>query len=195
MKNHFLTFFALCTIFCCSCGSSTDKKEAELLKREKELLEKEKNLLKKENLKLKSEQKNEQLSQEEVDEPQIKNTTFSEDNLFGFWAITMNCTFSDCEKNKIGNVFTENWQINKSNGKIVVKVSNTETSIKEYEGQFSGNTLTLKSSRTGFRANGQSSVKLYLQNDNELEGEREVLNTVSSSNICKIQYFLKAKRK
>ncbi len=174
-----------------SCADNS-KKEADLIKKERELLEKEKTILKKEGEVLKANQKKEAENQIKQEQAVRENNSYSVEDIVGFWFVTMNCTVSDCRKNKPGDIRTEIWQINQSNGKIIAKVSNSDTKIREYEGTFSGNTLNLKATRTGF-ASGKATIKISLQSKDEMSGDREVLNG-SSSDVCKIEYFIKAKR-
>lgn len=193
LKTYFTLFFFGVFIFGCADNS---RKESDLIQREKELLEREREILKEEHALLESKQKEDekQIKEEDYDyKDQQVLPNYTIENLVGFWTIYMNCIVSDCTNIKPGDIRTEIWQINQTDGKIVVKVSNSDTKVKEYEGQFSGNKLTLKLSRAGSISNSKVSVKISFQNTDEMTGEREVLNG-SSSGVCKIEYSIKAKR-
>lgn len=184
--------FTLLALFLCflwlSCNSSSSQKEAELAQRERELIAKENELLKKENERLKQ-----QTLQEKENASQNLNILIP-GVLAGTWDVTMNCIGSDCQKIKKGDIYTEAWQIDVVDNKVVVKVSNSILNVREYKGELIDNTLSLKSSRLAFMSSGKATVNVTVKGLNQMVGSREVLRG-SGSSICKIDYSVVLNRK
>lgn len=157
-----------------------NQKEQELLMRERTLQAKEDALAERENILDSS--TNKLL----VDSSILLNT-----QLPGIWNAKMNCTETTCPGSAVGDIKTEQWQIDYQDNKVIVRTISGNKQVRVYSGAYAGNTLELTLQQNDSTAQATKTlVRLQETGENEMEGQREIIR----GEECRIVYALQLKK-
>lgn len=162
-----------------------DKKLNELSQREQELS------LKEQELAIKEKQLSEQ--QKVLDSTtNIINDSLLRDHekIQGLWRVEMKCKQTNCAGSAVGDIKTEEWNIQFENNEVTVNARSNRHVVKRYSGSFVGNLLKLSAGQDSTEVNAKIHVNLEKTSDTEMEGEREVTQATG----CQILYSLRLKK-
>jgi hypothetical protein len=111
------------------------------------------------------------------------------EDFVGVWGVTMTATYSSCKNASVGDVKSEEWNINVEQGKVsVVSVGGAGTDLK-YEGEFG------KDGIFELRNGSQTGVELK-GNSHQLDGQRICArHPPTEPQPCAIIYKVKAVKK
>ncbi len=168
------------------------QREMELNKKSEELNRREQQLAIKEQMLAAAEQKlNEQ--QKILDSTtNIINDSLQKQHqkIEGLWRVDMQCTETNCAGSAVGDVKTEHWTIRIEGNEVMVHARSNRHPAKSYSGGFMGNMLRLTAEQDSAEINAKIVVRLEQLKENELEGEREVIQATG----CRILYSLRLKK-
>ena len=168
------------------------QKEMELSKKLDELNQREQELaLKEQKLAIKELQLSEQ--QKILDSTtNIVNDSLLRENkkIQGLWRAEMKCIETNCPGSAVGDIKTEEWDIQFEQNEVIAKARSNHRVVKIYSGFFAGGLLKLSAEQDSTEVNAKIDVRLDKTADNEMTGEREVTQATG----CQILYSLRLKK-
>lgn len=180
---------ALFTFIACT----SRRKEQELEKRQAELNQKEQELLLKESsLELREQEiKAKEKQLDSLNSAAVSDTAvfYNNPDVIGSWQVKMTCVETTCPGSAVGDVKTEQWEIEYQGNYVIAKANVGDKLVRVYSGVATGNRLELiQHNDTASMTNDtRMVVRLRMSGKKTIEGEREIIREKQ----CKIVYSLR----
>lgn len=191
MKLHLITclFLLFLTTACNDAQKQRNlkMKEAELNTKEQDLVLREKTLQMKEQVLNERFKKAGNLrSKDSLKNGQDSTTTNPE--LAGTWAVKMTCTETSCPASAVGDIKTEHWNLSYQGNLLVAKVIDKNKLSRIYRGEFNANSAVMTEYRdiANPATDSKMTVRLNFLNNKYMEGQREII----MEDDCRIIYTL-----
>ena len=78
----------------------------------------------------------------------------------GLWRVEMKCTETNCAGSAVGDIKTEQWNMEVNGNEVVVKARSNRHPAKSYYGSFAGNMLKLSAEQDSTEVNAKIDVHL-----------------------------------
>jgi hypothetical protein len=162
------------------CGPSEHEKN--LQKEQLEIKQKEQQLFAwEQRLKIREQELNN--TKQVLDSAQLHVDTAYNPLIIGKWIVKMTCTQTTCDGSAIGDMKTEQWDIQYNGENVVVKAYSGPVLIRVYTGSYKNKVLRIVDEKPNTKA--LISANLNFINGNRMDGLREI-----SQKDCKIVYEL-----